>query len=289
LRIISHESALAFLDRIEPVLALREQEHHLVLGVANGLPVATFLTVERDGELQAAAIVSPKRPLIISVVLDDAGPGLEMLAEWLSFQGHRPRGFIADVGHAEAFARAWARVRGVEPRLKMRQRLHSLTTVAPIRRAPGQLLLARAEDLDVVLRWQGDFNSEAMGDSPDPELRDAVAKRVDEGDIYLWVDGEPRSMAASARPTRHGVAINSVYTPPDMRGRGYATACVAALSQRLLDNGKQFCVLYTDLANPTSNAIYARIGVSPGGGLGRLSAGGAAGQFLRFVHLATRR
>ena len=71
------------------------------------------------------------------------------------------------------------------------------------------------------------------------------------------------SMAARARPMTHGVVVNAVYTPPEMRGRGYASACVGHLSQHLLDSGYQFCCLFTDLSNPTSNNIYQRLGYHP--------------------------
>lgn len=263
MRVLEHESAIAFLARVEPVLGAREREHHLTLGVANALPLATFLTAELGDALHATAIVSAKRLMVLSVAVRDAAEAFEALASWLPSNGHRPPGFIADVPHAEAFARTWARSQGREPRLKMRQRLHALTAVTPVPRAPGQLHPAGAGDIDLLLRWQGEFNREAMGQSHDPELREHLARRLDEGEMYLWIDGEPRSMAAWARPTRHGVAINSVYTPPGQRGHGYATSCVAALSQQLLDNGKRFCVLYTDLENPTSNAIYARLGYHP--------------------------
>lgn len=67
-------------------------------------------------------------------------------------------------------------------------------------------------------------------------------------------------MAAVARPTLHGITVNLVYTPPEQRGRGFASNCVAALSQRMLDGGYQFCTLFTNLANPTSNDIYQQIG-----------------------------
>jgi predicted GNAT family acetyltransferase len=70
-------------------------------------------------------------------------------------------------------------------------------------------------------------------------------------------------MAAKIRPTAHGIAVGMVYTPPEFRGRGYATSCVAQLSQQLLASGFEFCALYTDLANPISNHIYARIGYRP--------------------------
>jgi len=70
-------------------------------------------------------------------------------------------------------------------------------------------------------------------------------------------------MAAKTRPTTNGTCINLVYTPPELRGRGYASACVAALSQRLLDSGYMFCCLFTDLSNPTSNHLYQRLGYTP--------------------------
>jgi predicted GNAT family acetyltransferase len=104
------------------------------------------------------------------------------------------------------------------------------------------------------------FNREALGLLTPAEARASAEQRVAAGEIFLWVDGEPRSMAGRARPTAHGIAVNGVYTPPEWRGRGYATSCVAQVSARLLDEGRSFCVLFTDLANPTSNAIYARIG-----------------------------
>jgi len=88
-------------------------------------------------------------------------------------------------------------------------------------------------------------------------------RRLAAGEVFLWCDPEPRTMAGSARPTKRAVAVNAVYTPPEWRRRGYASACVAELSRLLLRRGFEFCVLYTDLENPTSNAIYTRIGYRP--------------------------
>ena len=79
----------------------------------------------------------------------------------------------------------------------------------------------------------------------------------------MWDHGGPVSMASATGPTPNGIRVNGVYTPPEHRGRGYATACVAALSARLLAEGRRFCFLFTDAANPTSNAIYQRIGYVP--------------------------
>lgn len=82
--------------------------------------------------------------------------------------------------------------------------------------------------------------------------------------MWLWeVNGRPVSMASYGGPTPNGIRVFAVYTPPTWRGRGYATACVIALTQRLLDGSRRFCFLFTDLANPTSNALYERVGYRP--------------------------
>lgn len=94
--------------------------------------------------------------------------------------------------------------------------------------------------------------------------RSAAEHRVREGEIFLWTDAEESvCMAGLARPTRNGVTVNAVYTPPVSRESGFATRLVAHLSQRALDAGRKFCVLYTDLLNPTSNRIYRKIGYRP--------------------------
>ena len=86
---------------------------------------------------------------------------------------------------------------------------------------------------------------------------------IAEGSLFLWEDRDPVSMAAGMAETPNGIRVGYVYTPPEARRRGYASACVAALSQHYLDQGRRFCFLYTDLANPTSNAIYQRMGYYP--------------------------
>jgi predicted GNAT family acetyltransferase len=126
----------------------------------------------------------------------------------------------------------------------------------------GSLRPATENDLDLLEQWTSAFHAEALPESL-PGLRKRIERRVSLGEIFLWEDAEPRSMAGSARPTRRGIAINNVYTPVEWRGRGYATSCVARLSEQLLERGMDYCVLYTDLAHHTSNSIYTRIGYRP--------------------------
>jgi predicted GNAT family acetyltransferase len=81
----------------------------------------------------------------------------------------------------------------------------------------------------------------------------------DEG-LWLWDDDGPVSMAGFGGATPNGIRIGPVFTPSERRGRGYATALVAAFSEWLLRRGRRFCFLFTDLANPTANRIYEQIG-----------------------------
>ena len=82
--------------------------------------------------------------------------------------------------------------------------------------------------------------------------------------LFLWDHDGPCCMAGWIAESPNGVRIGYVYTPPDRRGRGYASVCAADVSQRAIDAGRRYCFLNTDLANATSNSFYARIGYSPG-------------------------
>jgi hypothetical protein len=144
----------------------------------------------------------------------------------------------------------------------MGQRIYKLTEVNHPRYSPGSLRLAGEDDTDLIVRWMDAFQQEAAPNSPRPSP-DMAHARIAERNVFLWDDGRPVSMAVKTRPTRHGVSVSWVYTPPELRRRGYATSCVAALSRRLLDAGFEYCTLFTDLGNPTSNDIYRQIGYRP--------------------------
>ena len=123
---------------------------------------------------------------------------------------------------------------------------------------------ADSADRPVVEEWFRAFEAEA--DLPVSEGRAAalaVRRAVDAGRVFLWDDDGAVAQAAINGTTPHGVRVGTVYTPPSHRRRGYATALVAALSHHCLAQGRAFCLLFTDLANPTSNAIYPKVGYLP--------------------------
>lgn len=126
--------------------------------------------------------------------------------------------------------------------------------------------MRRAKECDrfLLIGWCKAFIREAIGDDAvkNDEVR-LVDRHLSEGSLYLWQDNIPVSMAGFSGATPNGIRINLVYTPPLYRKKGYATSCVAALSQTLLDARCKYCFLFTDLANPTSNHIYQTIGYQP--------------------------
>jgi RimJ/RimL family protein N-acetyltransferase len=143
------------------------------------------------------------------------------------------------------------------------QRIHVLSD-SP--RYPGVLGSARevsAADAPLLFDWLVAFQKEAVPHDPPPD-RANVERTAGAGRFLFWtVDGESVAMAAIARRLRHTGAISSVYTPPEVRGRGYAGSVTAAVADRLFAEGKTTVCLYTDLRNPMSNRCYAKIGFRP--------------------------
>ncbi len=269
IRIHRHDAA-AFLARAEAWLLEREAENNLLLGLAARVaggehpyeePIY-IATVEREGDLLGCAWRTPPWRFGMTRMPIEALPALA--ADLAGFYDEIP-GVHGPEASAKAFAELWGGDHGLSHRVIMHLRIHRLETVLPPEPTPASCLrIAEADDLDLLVEWARAFGREATpGELPSSRLRENLARHVDSEALAIWVDGEPVSLAAAMAPSATGIRVNLVYTPPAMRRRGYAAACVAALSQRQLDAGRAFCSLYTDLANPTSNSVYRRIGYRP--------------------------
>ncbi len=158
------------------------------------------------------------------------------------------------------FAAVWSEVTGAGFHEGMRQGVYRLDRVnPPPNKARGEMVEANASDLPMVVDWGVAFRHDSHVQAGDPEV--LGMRLIRERCLHFWVDGgRPRSMAAAVAFTENGARVGWVYTPREERGRGYATALVAELSQLMLDGGRRFCFLYADLANPTSTGIYERLG-----------------------------
>ena len=254
-----HPDADVFLERSQEFLMRDEAENVLMLGLASGRPEdALLLTVERERQLVMAALQSG-RNMIVS-----RGPAsaVEALVDHLTADGISLPGVTGPVEAAGRFSDLWCARTGQGARLHMNMRVGQITEVVVPERPSGVFRQAAASDISLLAEWNEAFNVETRLEATRPG-REVVTGPVGEGRLYVWEDGGPVSMAGWAGLTPGGVRIGYVYTPPKYRGRGYASACVADLSQLLLDRGRRFCALFTDLANPISNRIYARMGYKP--------------------------
>jgi len=270
MRLTTYPTAAAFLRAVRPTLAEHEAEHHLVLGVAEAVATGRApnddlfaASVDDVDGLALAALMTWNRPLLMASDRADVTSASDLLWDALDAQQRQPKFVIGAVGQIEGAVSGWTGTGARESKVAMRQRAYKLTSVDPLPLPSGTLRVATVADLDLVAEWIAEFEREALAAVLPQSTKASAERRIAAGEIHLWCDPEPRTMAASARPTKRAIAVNGVYTPPNWRRHGYATACVASLSQVLLERGFEFCVLYTDLANPTSNAIYARIGYRP--------------------------
>jgi uncharacterized protein len=202
-------------------------------------------------------------------------PGARALADYFARTHADLTSVNGPTAAAATFATRYAAAVGGTAKLVMRQRLLRLDRVRPPQGVPGGPRAATPADRDLAVAWMRRFSAETLpGGGRGTEDDAAVDRRYAQPELMsFWeVDGAPVSFAWRSplrRPDRCPsttvVRISAVYTPPERRGHGYASANVAALSQRALADGASACMLYTDAANPTSNKIYEQVGYYPVG------------------------
>lgn len=209
------------------------------------------------GDVDGAFLQTPPRPMLLSAMPVRAA---RQLADAVPVHGIT--GVNADNEVAEAFANAWQLRTGIGNRLQMRQRqyrLEHLEETQPL--PPGASRLASEHDLPLIYRWFEAFRDEAAASGPVNAA--LVRSKVADRGIVLWeVDGTAVALVGRTRVIAGMTRISPVYTPPEHRRRGYGTAATAAMTRSALESA-DVVVLFTDLANPTSNSIYQHIGYRP--------------------------
>jgi RimJ/RimL family protein N-acetyltransferase len=268
-----HPDAATFLDAAGPALRADPLANQMPLGVAD----AIRYDPRRYGDAVRMCTVHADDGAVIGALLHTPPwlPGLSaMPLDAAAFAGAAYAAAHPDVngafGRTEAalaFAAAAYGVRAaVEPAvaatllLDGAMGLFALTAVAELPRAAGGRRPATPDDAALLHTWLLAFHDEAIPTEP-PLGPTAGATAAARGTGHFWVEaGDPVAYATYGRSVEGWVSIGPVYTPPEHRGRGYATSLVAEMSAAALAEGRVGCTLFTDLANPTSNAIYERIG-----------------------------
>lgn len=272
MRLRVFDDGAEFLAHAEPFLLAREAEHNLLLALSAGLARGEWselhpylATVEAAGSVCLVAFRTPPWNLVLSCC--ETLAALDLLVAELAPSLRSLPGVSGLSEIARAFAERWRSATGGSFEVAMAQRIYRLDRATPVRGVPGTLRPATLEDRGLLIDWYADFSKCERGIVH--EDADKAVGRFLQGDptyrrLFFWdVDGQPVSLVGHSGRTPNGMRIGPVYTPPPFRGRGYASAATAALSQVLLDSGRRFCFLYTDLANPTSNHIYQTIGYRP--------------------------
>jgi RimJ/RimL family protein N-acetyltransferase len=224
-------------------------------------PVSVTVSVTASITVAGAFMHTPGLPVVLTAMSRDAASAL---AVGLVAAGRRVPGVNAEPQAAEAFAAAWRQRTGESATVHLRTRLFRLGTLSPPDPAPrGTARVAGPRDRDQLIEWSAAFTAE-IGDPPGQDHAAAVDDKLNHGGIMIWeAAGALASIAAITRVVTRTARVSSVYTPPALRGHGYAAAATAAATQAALDAGAAEVVLYTDLANPTSNALYQRLGYRP--------------------------
>lgn len=261
------EDVAAYSQLVAPVLGRAPARHNLILGILDVVRrrpdsyQGFRLWAVRNGGVVAAAVQTPPYNLAVAEPLDMAA--LEPLAASILREGVRLPGVVGGVAEAEAFASAWVSRAGGDTQAITRQGIYELTAVRDRGNAEGAPRIATDADLELVAGWHDDFIIEAV-----PEFNGDLASRsrrvrstIEEGGYWLWeAGGRPVAMTGTSPAPPDGTRVGPVYTLPEARGHGYATALVAHASAAALERGGRACYLHTDLANATSNAMYQRIG-----------------------------
>jgi uncharacterized protein len=263
------DDVATFASLAEPVLRAERYTANVIAvqvhGVLSGRrPLAdgsSWILVEDGGSVVGAAMHTPPYNLF----LPRLGPGIaETVADALIDRRVSVPGVSGEAPTVGRFLARWEARGGPPASLRTSMRMYVLGRLQPPAGVAGHGRRAGAADAGLVGEWLVAFHDEAMPGAPREDFAASSPQRIAHGNLWMWeVDGEPVSLAGVSPPAAGVARVGPVFTPPVHRRRGYGAAVTALASQAGIDEGSEDVVLYTDLANPTSNAVYRSIGYEP--------------------------
>jgi len=256
-----------FLNKVTPTLLREAEIHSMIISLAlkcreQKKEVALLARgMNFDGTLAVAGIQTDiVRPMIIS---NSNSENAKKFARALLKKNIYLPGVNGPLLAVDAFSKVWEEEKKVKLQLGLNLRLFELRKVIMPARVSGLWREATLRDEDLLCQWLDEFGSEAVPHDPKTAgdiLHEHVRKMIEGKKMFLWEDkGERVCLVATSRETEKETWIAPVYTPKCFRARGYAGALLANVSQLIVERGK-IVLLFTDLANPTSNSIYPKVG-----------------------------
>lgn len=263
-----YDNAHDFASKAEPILLEKEDVFSLFFGVLQAIKAGNYenpfmATVEEDGKVLALFQMTPPHPLNI-IFVDEIRleESMDLFIKNMIELEIRLPSIISLKSWAYKFAKKWEIKTGMSHQLLMDQGLYRLNQVnETLEHSPGFWHFAEESDSPLIEKWFNQFEMDTgMPISPIEHVKKRVALFLKEREVYLWEDkGKIVSMMKRSRPTKNGITVSFVFTPEEERKKGYARTLVTAGTRELLKD-YDFCVLYTDMMNPTSNKIYREIG-----------------------------
>ena len=213
------------------------------VGLQAGIPAGVAAAQPADAAL-AVAPMPADLVFAVAAAIEADGVGLP--------------GVSGPAGTASRFAGRWAAQRQITATITASERVYEVRELRLPAGVRGTRRRAEAADLELLLSWLPGFEIGASWAGSNPAAV-FVSRRLAAGDVWIWEDDGPVSMAARTEAVAGVARIQAVNTPPVQRGRGYASAGVAALSASVLAQGLR-CVLTANVTNTAANSVYQRLG-----------------------------
>jgi len=256
-----YEEVLRFKEDVTPFLEKNEQENNLILGVLQVVQEPIFMAVAKQGEEIAVVFLQTVEKQMIVATSEIAEEDIVELAKKLTKVYPDIPGFIGNKKVIQKLAEEIAILEQKKIVVGMEQGVYELKRVKKKWNKDEIFRTINSDELPLIEKWIYQFCEDVKLPTTKEEAKQTAHTLITTNRLFgLEVGGKLVSVAAKTRPTTNNITVNFVYTPKEERKKGYASNCVAALSQRMLDEGYKTTTLYTDLANPTSNKIYQEIG-----------------------------
>ncbi|MED3538540.1 GNAT family N-acetyltransferase [Bacillus toyonensis] len=257
-----YKEILHFKEDVTPFLEKNEQENNLMLGILQVAQEPTFMGVAKRGEeITVVFLQTEEKIQMIVATSENSEVDIVKLAKELSKVYPDIPGLIGNKEIVQKLAEEIAVLENKKTNVVMKQGVYALQQIKKKWNEDGIFREITNDELPLIEKWIYQFCEDVKLPTTKEEAERTAHTLITNNRLFgLEVDGKLVSVAAKTRPTINNITVNFVYTPKEARKKGYASNCVAALSQRMLDEGYKTTTLYTDLANPTSNKIYQEIG-----------------------------
>ncbi|MBM6646348.1 GNAT family N-acetyltransferase [Bacillus sp. RIT 809] len=256
-----YENVIHFKEDVIPFLERNEQENNLLLGVLQVAEEPMFMAAAKQGEEVTIVFLQTVEKQVIVATSEISEEAIVELAKQLTNVYPDIPGLIGNKKIVQKLAEEIAILEQKKTTLGMEQGVYELKQVKKKWSGDGIFRAVNSDELPLIEQWIHQFCEDVKLPTTKEEAKQTAYTLITTNRLFgLEVGGKLVSVAAKTRPTTNNITVNFVYTPKEERKKGYASICVAELSQRMLDEGYKTTTLYTDLANPTSNKIYQEIG-----------------------------